>query len=205
MGSSMKKTAKKYSIADFRLAIEEVGASPAAIARRMNCATGTVYRYLKLPPLKAVYEAAKGVAVEDKPQFPKEVFENAIKLSYGVKSAVAAMVGCSRQTVDNAFERWPELREQLDTAKARLVGMAAGALVDDIQDRTSPGHQRAYMYALKTQAKDEGFVERSEVTGADGAALLDIPPDLMRQLKETGLDVVEVLRNLAAMTPPEGA
>jgi hypothetical protein len=109
------------------------------------------------------------------------------------------MVGCSRQTVENALDRWPDLNEQLATAKAHLVGMATGALIDDIQDRTSPGHQRAYMYALKTQAKDEGFVERSEVTGADGASLLDISPDVMQQIKDLDLNVNEVLRNLVAM------
>lgn len=196
----MAKAAKKYSVADFRLAIEAVGASPAAIARELNCTRGTVYSYLKrFPELKKVYEGAKGEAVEDKPQFPKEKFEEAIRLSMGVKSSVAAIVGCSRQTVDNALERWPELREKLDAARAVLIGMAAGALVDDIQDKTSPGHQRAYMYTLKTQAKDEGFVERSEVTGADGAALLDIPPDLLKQINETGLNVAEVLKNLVAM------
>lgn len=205
MAKASKKTPRKYNVTDFRLAIEAAGASPAAIARHLNCATGTVYSYIKrYPELKAAYEAAKGATVEDKPQFPKEAFERAIKLSFGVKSAVASMVGCSRQTVENALERWPELNEQLDAAKARLVGMATGALVDDIQDRTSPGHQRAYMYALKTQAKDEGFVERSEVTGADGAGLLDIPADLAQQIKESGLNVAEVLKNFAAMVNQGG-
>lgn len=183
-----------------RLAIEAVGASPAAIAKRLNCATGTVYSYIrKYDEIRAAYEKAKGVAVEDKPQFPKEVFENAIKLSFGVKSCVATLVGCSRQTVDNALERWPELVEQLATAKANLVGIATGALVDDIMDRSSPGHQRAYMYALKTQAKDEGFVERSEVTGADGAALMDVSPEIIQQIKDAGLNIGEVLKNFAAM------
>lgn len=196
----MGKASKKYSIADMRLAIEAVGASPAAIAKRLNCATGTVYSYIrKYDEIRAAYEKAKGVAVEDKPQFPKEVFENAIKLSFGVKSCVATLVGCSRQTVDNALERWPELVEQLATAKANLVGIATGALVDDIMDRSSPGHQRAYMYALKTQAKDEGFVERSEVTGADGAALMDVSPEIIQQIKDAGLNIGEVLKNFAAM------
>jgi len=200
----MAKAARKYSVRDFRVAIETVGASPAAIAHELGCTRGTVYAYIKrFPELKAAYETVKGGQVEAKPLYPKERFENAIKLSFGVKSAVAALVGCSKQTVDNALERWPELHEQLDTAKAVLVGMATGALVDDIVDRTSPGHQRAYMYTLKTQAKDEGFVERSEVTGADGAALL--PPDLMKELESTGLNVVEVLRNLVAMKQAEVA
>jgi hypothetical protein len=202
----MGKNQQKYSIADMRFAIEEVGASPAAIAKRLNCASGTVYAYLKrYPEVKAAFEKAKGGEVEEKPQFPKEVFENAIKLSFGVKSAVAALVGCSRQTVDNALERWPELREQLDTAKAVLVGMATGALVDDIQDRSSPGHQRAYMYTLKTQAKDEGFVERSEVTGADGAALLDISPEIAEQVKSLGLNLNEVLKHFLSFPKPDEA
>jgi len=204
MAKASKKTPRKYNVTDFRLAIEAAGASPAAIARHLNCATGTVYSYIKrYPELKAAYEAAKGATVEDKPQFPKEAFERAIKLSFGVKSAVASMVGCSRQTVENALERWPELVEELATAKAHLVGIATGALIDDIQDRTSAGHQRAYMYALKTQAKDEGFVERNEVTGADGAALLNVSPDVLKQMEALDLNVNEVLQNLIAMRQAE--
>jgi post-segregation antitoxin (ccd killing protein) len=60
------------------------------------------------------------------------------------------------------------------------------------------------MYALKTQAKDEGFVERSEVTGADGAGLLDVSPELLEQIKAAGLNVAEVLKNFAAMVNQGG-
>jgi len=200
----MPKVARRYSVADVRIAIEKAGASPKAIGDVLGCSRGTVYSYLKIPELKAAFEKAKGATVEDKPLYPKEVFQEAIVMSYGVKSAVASMVGCSRQTVDNALERWPELNDELDAAKARLVGIATGALIDDIQDRTSPGHQRAYMYALKTQAKDEGFVERSEVTGADGAGLLDVSPDVLEQIKAAGLNVAEVIKNLAAMVANQG-
>lgn len=202
----MAKAAKKYSVADFRLAIEAAGASPAAIARELNCTRGTVYSYLKrFPELKAVYEAAKGGQVEDKPLYPKEIFEKAIQLSFGVKSAVAYMVGCSRQTVDNAFERWPELKEQFDTASAVLVGMATAALVDDIQDRSSVGHQRAYMYTLKTKGGDEGFRERTEITGADGASLMDISPEIAEQVKSLGLNLNEVLKHFLSFPKPDEA
>jgi hypothetical protein len=47
--------------------------------------------------------------------------------------------------------------------------------------------------------KDEGFVERSEVTGADGAALMDVSPDVLQSIKDAGLNVAEVLKNFAAM------
>jgi predicted transcriptional regulator len=196
----MAKANKKYSVADFRLAIERAGASPAAIAKELACTRGTVYSYLKrVPELKAAYEQAKGGAVEDKPQYPKEVFEKAIKESHGIKAAVMAAVGCSRQTVDNAFERWPDLKEKLDVARAALVSNATSKLVQDVNERESKNHFQAYMFVLKTFGKDEGFVERSEVTGADGAALMDVSPDVLQSIKDAGLNVAEVLKNFAAM------
>ncbi len=204
MAKASKKTPRKYNVTDFRLAIEAAGASPAAIARHLNCASGTVYSYLKrYPELKAAYEAAKGATVEDKPQFPKERFIEAIKESYGVKAAVAAGVGCSRQTVDNAFERWPELVELFDAARSKLVSKATSALVSEIDRPGSEGHTRAYMFVLKTMGKDEGFVERSEVTGADGAALLNVSPDVLKQMEALDLNVNEVLQNLIAMRQAE--
>lgn len=185
--------------------MEAVGASPSAIARELGCSRSAVYAYLRIPELKAKYEALKGGQVEDKPLFPKERFEEAIKLSFGVKASVAAAVGCSRQTVDNAFERWPDLREQFDVQKSALVSLATNSLVQEVINSKSEGHTRAYMFVLKTFGKDEGFVERSEVTGADGAALLDISPDVAQQIKDLGLNINEVLRALVAMPPPTGA
>lgn len=202
----MAKAARKYTVTEMKLAIERSGASPAAIARELNCTRGTVYSYLKrFPELKAAYEAAKGGQVEDKPQFPKEVFEKAIKESYGVKASVAAAVGCSRQTVDNALERWPELKEQFDNARAMLVQKATSALVSEIDRPGSDGHTRAYMFVLKTLGKDEGFVERSEVTGADGASLLDISPEIAEQVKSLGLNLNEVLKHFLSFPKPDEA
>lgn len=202
----MAKVPRKYTVTEFHRAIEAVGASPSAIARELHCATGTVYAYLKrYPELKTAYEAAKGFPVEDKPLYPKEVFEKAIKDSYGVKASVAAAVGCSRQTVENALKRWPDLQEQFDAARSMLVSKATSALVSEIERPGSDGHTRAYMFVLKTFGKDEGFVERSEVTGADGAALLDVSPDVLEQIKAAGLNVAEVLKNFAAMVASQGA
>lgn len=200
----MVKASKKYSVADIRLAIEAAGASPKAIADELGCSRSAVYGYLKIPEIKVIYEKLKGGQIEDKPLYSKEAFEKAIKLSFGVKASVAAAVGCSRQTVDNALERWPDLREKFDAARSSLVSLATGALVKEIKNKKSEGHTRAYMFVLKTFGKDEGFVERSEVTGADGAALLGIPEDLAKQLIASGYNVAEILRNLAAMAPPEG-
>lgn len=194
----MGKNQQKYSIADFRLAIEEVGASPAAIAKRLNCVPGTVYSYIKrYPELKAAYEAAKGATVEDKPLYPKELFEKAITNSMGIKSAIVKRAGCSRQTLDNAIERWPELGTMIEEERSRIVDLAESKLLQQVD----AGEMRAILFTLETLGKDRGWSKRTEVTGRDGAALLDVPPELIKQIEASGLNFVEVLRNFVAMMP----
>lgn len=187
-----------YDLRRFRQVIEQVGASPAAIAQEMGCSRGTVYAYLrKYPPLRTAFEKARGAAVAERTQFSKEAFEKAIKDSSGMKSTVAAMMGCSRQTVDNALERWPELREELDAARSGLVARATSALVADVENPYSDGHQRAYMFVLRTLGRDEGFAERQEITGADGAAL--ISPELAQLIASMGMDMSVVVREFETM------
>ena len=191
---------KRFEIASMRGVIERVGASPAKIAEEMGCTRGAVYGYLRrYPELKAVFERVKGAGVADKSQFTREAFIEAIQKSHGVKAMVASAVGCSRQTVDNALERWTDLAEMLDSARSGLVGKAVGALVNDVDNRESDGHQRAYMFVLKTMGKDEGFTERTEITGANGAGLLDLSPDIMRLVQGLGLDMSEVVRQFEGM------
>jgi AcrR family transcriptional regulator len=190
----------KYTISDLAAAIRSVGASPARIAEQMGCTRGTVYAYLrKYPELRALYERARGDVLDERAQYPREVFAEAIRQSHGVKAAVAAAVGCSRSTVDNALDKWPELREMLDAQRALLLNKATSALVTDIDTPASEGHQRAYMFVLRTLGKDEGFTERTEVTGADGAGLLDLSPETVKLIESMGLDMSEVARQFEAM------
>lgn len=190
----------RFDLRRVREVIEQVGASPAGIARELGCSRGTVYAYLRrYPELKAAFEKARGAGVAERTQFDKAMFEAAIRDSNGIKAAVAAAMGCSRQTVDNALERWPELREQLDAARSGLVSTAASALAADVKNPASDGHQRAYMFVLKTLGKDEGFAERQEITGADGAALFDLSPEVVKLAQEMGVDVSEVARQFEQM------
>lgn len=189
-----------YDLRNFRLVIERVGASAAAIAAEIGCSRGTVYAYLRrYPELKAAFETARGGMVAEQSQFSKEAFEKAIRESNGVKAAVASAVGCSRQTVDNAIERWPELREQLDAQRSGLVALATSALVEDVKNAERDGHQRAYMFVLRTLGKDEGFTERQEVTGADGAALFDLSPEVVKLAQEMNVDISKVARQFEEM------
>ena len=188
---------RQYSVRDFRLAIEKVGSSPAAIAKEVGCTRGTVYKYMRaFPELKEVYSQVGG-AVDNRGRFSVEAFREAIRGSHGVKAAVAAAVGCSRSTVDKYLAEYPELAEALDEARSGLVAAATSALVRDVMHAESDDHHRAYMFVLKTFGKDEGFTERQEITGADGAPLLST--DDRRLLELMGLDETEVVRQFRAM------
>lgn len=178
---------QEYDLASFRKAIEEHG-TVAAIARALGCQRGTVYSYLrKYPELQAAFDKRNGgekamVAAADDSQtkHPKDSVLAAINKSRGIKASVASALGCSRQTVDNYLQRWPELKEALDAERAALIQIASSALVDDVVNSESKGHQAAYMFVLKTIGKEEGFVERSEVSGPDGKSLFELPPDVLR-------------------------
>ena len=191
---------RKYSIADVRLAIEAVGSSPKAIADHLGCTRGTVYRYLrKYPELRAAYEADKGDPIEERKKFSREDVEAAIRESHGVKSAVAGLLECSRQTVDNYLADWPDLVGVLEGARGGLIGKAVSALVADVENAESDGHVRAYMYVLKTLAKDDGFSERTEITGADGEGLFDLQPETVRLIQAMGMDMSQVAKQFDQM------
>lgn len=196
----MAQQQRKYTVTEFREAIQRAGPSAALIASYLGCTRSTVYAYLrKYPELKQTYEQQKGAAVEERAQFPKEVFLRAIPGSHGVKAAVAAAVGCSRQTVDNALQKWPELAEMLDAERSSLVSTAVSALADDVKNKESDGHQRAYMFVLRTLGKDEGFSERTEVTGADGEGLFELSPEVARLISAMGYDMSQVAKQFEAM------
>lgn len=196
---------RAFDVTSIRLAIEKQGANVQAIAEAVGCTRGTVYAYLRnhLELQEAFVKARDGKAIEDKTQFSKEAFIKAIKESRGVKASVAAAMGCSRQTVDNALVRWPELGELFDSARSSLVASAVSALADDVENKESKGHQQAYMFVLKTLGKDEGFTERTEVTGADGVALLDLSPDVVKLVQTLGLDMAQIVKEFEGMVRAE--
>jgi len=196
----MADNGAKYAVSDVKAAIEAEGAAPARIAKRLGCSRTTVYGYLrKYPELKRVYESLKGEPISDQVQYTRAAFETAIEHSHGIISAVAAAVGCSRGTVENALERWPDLRERLEAQRGGLVALATSALVNDLKNAESDGHQRAYMFTLKTLGKDDGFSDRREITGADGAGLLEMSPEVTEMIRRMGLDTAEVVRQFESM------
>lgn len=197
---------KQYDLASFRQAIEAHRPDVTAIARAVGCTRSTVYAYLRrYPELQGAYDgggkSSEMVAAEDdsRTKHSKEAVLKAVQESQGIKAQVAAKLGCSRSTVDNYLERWADVREAFDASRSTLVSVAASALALDVANPDSKGHQPAYMFVLKTLGKDEGFTERTEVTGANGADLFGLSPEILRLSEMIGFDWAGVGMQLAKM------
>ena len=191
----MKKQ-QKFDISSFLRAIDDVGSDPTKLSARLHCSRGTIYTYLrKYPELKAAFEGRKGSAVQEQVLFTKERFEMAIKDSMGIKTGIAQRVGCSRQTVENALERWPDLQTMIADERTSIIDLAETKLMQQI----SGGELRAILFTLETLGKDRGWTKRTEVTGAGGERLLGLSPDVVKLVETMGLDMSEVVRQFESM------
>jgi hypothetical protein len=91
----------------------------------------------------------------------------ALTETHGMKSAAARALHCSRRTVDRYIDNYPTVREAYEDAREIVLDMAEAALFREIQN----GNITAIIFTLKTVGKHRGYVERQELTGADGGAV----------------------------------
>lgn len=103
-----------------------------------------------------------------KPKYkPTEVIE-AIKASkHGFETEVADLLLCSPRTVRNYINKYEEVKDAYIDRRERLIDHVESRLHSEIDK----GNVTAIIFYLKTQAKDRGYVERQELTGADGSKL----------------------------------
>lgn len=185
---------RQYDLQSFREAIEAHAPDKQAIADAMDCSRSTVYAYLrKYPELQAAYDGVTDEGVQSRPQFSKEKFEKAISGSKGIKSAIAVRVGCTRQTVDNALERWPDLAKMLESERGDLVDYAETKLLALLAKEDV----RATLFTLETLGKSRGWTKRTEVTGPDGERLFT--REDMELAAELGIDMSEAVEQFRAM------
>lgn len=91
----------------------------------------------------------------------------ALQESKGLVYVAARRLGCSANTIYNYAKKHPVIQETIDQERGLMVDTAELALWRAIQD----GEGWAIALVLKTLGKQRGYVERQELTGADGGAL----------------------------------
>ena len=102
-----------------------------------------------------------------------EPVTTAIREMNGNLAAVARKLGVCRQTLYSYIERHPSVKDVVAESRETMLDNAESALYRAVL----AGEAWAVCFFLKTQGKRRGYVERQEVTGADGGAIVMQWPD----------------------------
>jgi hypothetical protein len=89
----------------------------------------------------------------------------AVQDSKGFITTVAKRLGCTRGNVYALMNKFPTVEQAIKDERETLKDFAEGKLFQQIDD----GNTTAIIFYLKCQAKERGYVERQEITGAEGA------------------------------------
>lgn len=92
----------------------------------------------------------------------------ALERKMGNITEAAKALKVSRQALYKRIDGNEMLAAVLKEGRETIVDIAESALVRQIK----VGNITAIIFTLKTQGKDRGYVERTEITGADGESLL---------------------------------
>ncbi len=110
-------------------------------------------------------------------KFKKHSIEDvaqAIEAKNGFLSLVAESLGVSYQAVWERIQKSTYLQEKIKTINERQLDFSESQLMKKIKDCDLG----AICFHLKCKGKHRGYVERQEVTGADGKAI-----DIRMQIK----------------------
>ena len=91
----------------------------------------------------------------------------ALREKHGNLSAAARFLGCSRETVRRYISTYSTVQSVADEERETLIDFAENQLFQQVKD----GNITAIIFTLKTIGKHRGYVERQEVTGANGGKL----------------------------------
>lgn len=92
---------------------------------------------------------------------------DALKSLNGAVYLTARKLGCTPQTIYNRMNKSKAIRNACEDARGEMVDIAEQKFRMAIQN----GEPWAIAMALKTIGKSRGYIERQEVTGADGGAI----------------------------------
>lgn len=114
-----------------------------------------------------------------------EEYAQALREAKGMVSIAARRLGVSHQAVTQRINRHPTLQQVRDEAREEMTDIAELRLYERIQF----GDAWAICFYLKTQGKERGYVERTELTGAGGGDIT--------------VRAVDYRDGLRALAPPE--
>lgn len=97
-------------------------------------------------------------------QFAASDFIEVIQGSAGIISTIARRVGCDWHTAKKYITDYPTIAQAYADECEKVTDLAETKLIEAING----GDLAAVKYYLSTKGKHRGYVERQEVSGADG-------------------------------------
>jgi hypothetical protein len=102
----------------------------------------------------------------------KKGFIEAYQKSFGNISQSCKAIGIARQTYYNWLEQDEEFKIELKSVEPSELFL--DFLESKLIERVNKGDTTATIFALKTKGKSRGYIERQEITGAEGTKLFEI-------------------------------
>ena len=93
---------------------------------------------------------------------------SALSKSGGIKSKARRMLNCSAKTLNEFIEQNPDINEVIREARQDTVGLAHEKLLEKLHE----GNMSAIKIVLTTLGKED-FSTRQEITGANGAPMIE--------------------------------
>ena len=100
----------------------------------------------------------------DKSDTIKKKLIQALEKSLGVVTTACKNVGIHRSTYYEYYNNDNQFKEQVDDIQNVAIDFAESHLHQQIKG----GNTSATIFYLKTKGKNRGYVERQEITGAEG-------------------------------------
>tara|TARA_B100000963_G_C22208347_1_gene486178 strand:- start:73 stop:432 length:360 start_codon:yes stop_codon:yes gene_type:complete len=94
----------------------------------------------------------------------KKALLDALEKSLGVVTTACKKVGIGRTTYYDWYNTDPEFKKKVDDLQNVALDFAESQLHRQIAENSTS----ATIFYLKTKGKKRGYVERQEITGADG-------------------------------------
>lgn len=119
----------------------------------------------------------------------KKKFLEYIVQCHGIVSDAAKMTGVAPDRPYIWMAEDPDFKKKVQEAKEISIDFVESSLFRQIQ----AGVPASTIFFLKTRAKHRGYVERSEVTGADGGALdirVIVPRQISQRIEPSDDDIV---------------
>jgi len=116
----------------------------------------------------------------NKSEHIKKGLIEALEKSLGVVTTACKQVGIGRTTFYNYYNEDKQFAKKVDDIENVALDFAESQLHKQIQD----GSTAATIFLLKTRGKKRGYVERQEITGAEGVPT-DVKIEILDANKNT--------------------